>query len=219
MTTSREEFLENIRTRLDASGPQPEPGGRPATAVTQVAQMDDLTAKFKAALERVGGRVYVAKSAAEAREQLARILREANAKRVVWQDTPAVRALEPETLGAEWEFVRAPADGRSLRETVNAPDAGLTGADFALAETGTLVIQSRPDQPRLLSALPAVHIAVIRAGQIVPGFADLVPQLRQAVRETSNVTLVTGPSRTGDIEQTITIGAHGPRQVHVILLP
>jgi L-lactate dehydrogenase complex protein LldG len=95
----------------------------------------------------------------------------------------------------------------------------VTGADFAIAETGTLGIIARPAQPRLLSSLPAVHVAVVRRSQLVPTLMDLVPTLRETAPQVSNIALITGPSRTGDIEQTLTIGAHGPRAVQVIFVP
>ena len=98
-----------------------------------------------------------------------------------------------------------------------APDpqiqAGLTGVLAGIAETGSLVITSGAGRPLTASLLPEVHIAVLRAGDLRASLPEALtlPQ----VREASCTVLVSGPSRTADIEMTLTIGVHGPREVHV----
>lgn len=90
-----------------------------------------------------------------------------------------------------------------------------------LAETGTLLMASGPDSPSTLNVLPDSHIIVVQASDVVGGLEDGWDRLRQSRPDGDlprTVHLITGPSRTGDIEQTIQIGAHGPRQLHVILL-
>jgi L-lactate dehydrogenase complex protein LldG len=98
---------------------------------------------------------------------------------------------------------------------------GITTADFALADTGTLVIVSGTEQHRLMSLLPPVHICLLDAARILPSLTDLLANLRDRFSEAEsapkNLTCITGPSRTADIEQTITMGVHGPRSLHLIL--
>lgn len=90
---------------------------------------------------------------------------------------------------------------------------GLTGALAAVADTGTLVLPGGSGRPHLASLLPEVHIAILRKNDIYPSLEQVL-QLPE-VRESAFVTLVSGPSRTADIEMTLTIGVHGPREVHV----
>ena len=91
--------------------------------------------------------------------------------------------------------------------------AGITGVLAAVAETGTLVIPSGAGRPLTASLLPEVHIAVLRIAEIYESLSQVLglPEVRQA----SAVALVTGPSRTADIEMALTIGVHGPGEVHV----
>ena len=96
---------------------------------------------------------------------------------------------------------------------------GITGAYCAIAETGTLMLLSGPDTPAATSLLPETHVAVVRADRLV-GTMEEAWQLARAERGAlpRAVNFVSGPSRTADIEQTLTLGAHGPYRVHVVLL-
>ena len=105
-------------------------------------------------------------------------------------------------------------------KVVHEPDplaeAGLTGALAGVAETGTLVLPGGSGRPLTASLLPAVHIAVLRAEDILP---DMVSALKLTeVRQSPATVLISGPSRTADIEMTLTLGVHGPREVHVFCL-
>ena len=94
--------------------------------------------------------------------------------------------------------------------------AGLTGALGGIAETGTLIVPSGPGQPMTASLLPEIHIAILRADTIFPDMPQAF-KLEQ-IRSAASTTLISGPSRTADIEMTLTIGVHGPRQVHVFCI-
>jgi L-lactate dehydrogenase complex protein LldG len=99
---------------------------------------------------------------------------------------------------------------------------GLTGADAALADVGAIVVRSGGGRPRLASLLPPTHIALVTPDQFFPSLYDWMESLRAQGRldETaagvSNLTVITGPSRTADIEKTLVLGMHGPRMLHVI---
>ncbi len=213
---TREEFLSDVRRRLRTTRAEARPERKVELAYSPPSAQLAIT--FAAALRRIGGHAYRAANSEEARARLGLILHESDTHRVVWADAPAIRDLNIELIGGQVEFVRVLAGDDSLRGLVQVGDAALTGAEYGIAATGSLVMVTGADQPRMLSALPATHIAILKTGQLVPTFEDLVPFVREAVHRVSNITLVTGPSRTGDIEQTITIGAHGPRNVHVILV-
>ena len=99
---------------------------------------------------------------------------------------------------------------------------GLTGADAALAATGSLVLRSGPGRPRAASLLPPVHVAVVAAARIVPDLESWWAARAAAglagVRSSSSVVVITGPSRTADIAMQLVMGMHGPREVHVVLV-
>ncbi|MGP1394040.1 MAG: LutC/YkgG family protein [Inquilinaceae bacterium] len=94
----------------------------------------------------------------------------------------------------------------------------VTGAVAAIAETGTLMLASGRDSPTTLNFMPDNHLVVVRAGQVVGPYEDAWDLVRRAGALPRTVNFITGPSRTGDIEQKIELGAHGPRRLHVILV-
>lgn len=97
----------------------------------------------------------------------------------------------------------------------------VTGAFAGIAETGTLVMASGPDHPVSLNLLPDTHVVVLREADIVSGYEEVWGRLRERYGKNCmprTVNTITGPSRTGDIEQTIELGAHGPRRMHVLVV-
>jgi L-lactate dehydrogenase complex protein LldG len=116
------------------------------------------------------------------------------------------------------------AERARLRAAVAAADLGLTGVDLAVAETGTLVMMSGAGRPRTTSLLPTVHVAVFDRDALVESLEQVglvleawhdgePPRERGAV-----INFITGPSRTADIELTLTRGVHGPKEVHAIFV-
>ncbi|MBK8742610.1 MAG: lactate utilization protein C, partial [Betaproteobacteria bacterium] len=96
---------------------------------------------------------------------------------------------------------------------------GITGAWCAIAETGTVVVLSGADTPTGTTLLPDTHIAVVPATRLVSGMEEMFALLRaERGRLPRAINMISGPSRTGDIEQTIVLGAHGPFRVHILLL-
>jgi L-lactate utilization protein LutC len=95
---------------------------------------------------------------------------------------------------------------------------GLTGADFGLAESGSIVLRSGPGRARLASIVPAVHVAILPVGRVVRSLAHYASEHPAAPTGLSNLVVVTGPSRTGDIEQQLNLGVHGPKHLHVVLV-
>jgi L-lactate dehydrogenase complex protein LldG len=137
---------------------------------------------------------------------------------------PAALAAQKSHTGVCWPEL-APLDwaGAGLaveaRPTVGNDRLGITGCFCAIAETGTLMFLSGVETPTATTLLPDTHIAVVRAGRIVSGMEEafaLVRAERGAMPRAVN--MISGPSRTGDIEQTIVLGAHGPYRVHILLV-
>ena len=95
--------------------------------------------------------------------------------------------------------------------------AEVSQALYGLADTGSVVLGASPDEPRARSLLSEVHISVLREDRILPGLAELFEALGSDLP--SQLAIVTGPSRSADIEQKLTVGVHGPGQVHVVLIP
>lgn len=115
--------------------------------------------------------------------------------------------------------------GRTEREeakrAVFSADVGITGADYAIAETGTIVIHPRKGVSRLVSLAPEIHIAVLRPGEVLESLDELFAMERDdflAGRLSGSLNLISGPSKTGDIEGTIVTGIHGPLEVHLVIL-
>ncbi len=94
----------------------------------------------------------------------------------------------------------------------------VTGAFAAIAETGTLMLVSGPETPTTLNFLPDAHIVVVRAADMVACYEDGWDRLRATGRMPRTVNFITGPSRSADIEQTLQLGAHGPRWLHIVLV-
>jgi L-lactate dehydrogenase complex protein LldG len=95
--------------------------------------------------------------------------------------------------------------------------AAVSEAAFGLADTGSVVIRASPEEPRARHLLAEVHISMLRENCILPGLHELFATVGDALP--SALTIVTGPSRSGDIEQRLVVGVHGPREVHVVLVP
>jgi L-lactate dehydrogenase complex protein LldG len=99
---------------------------------------------------------------------------------------------------------------------------GLTAADYAIAETGTIVLSSDEQNALLVSLLPPVHIALVRSSQIMVSLDEVITKIGKErisrVDASRSVTLITGPSRTSDVELVLSIGVHGPKELHVIIL-
>jgi L-lactate utilization protein LutC len=101
------------------------------------------------------------------------------------------------------------------RDTLFAADIGISGVDHLIAETGSVAVLARADEPRSLSLLPPVHVAVADRAQLLPDLFDLFAGSREMP---SCLTLITGPSKTGDIELRLVTGVHGPGELHIIFI-
>jgi hypothetical protein len=111
----------------------------------------------------------------------------------------------------------------SLRQEIIEAGLGITGADYAVAETGSVVIVPRKGLSRLVSLVPPVHLALVRPQEVVETLDDLfrlrrLEYYRNGGDMGSYLNFITGPSRTADIEQTLVVGVHGPKEVHLVLL-
>lgn len=193
---------------------------------------DDLALRFERAAADAGTVVHRAVDAAGAAAVLAALARERGTRRAVaWSASclgelaAPVAGLEAHGIAITWCPTEGldPAMRAAFRGAAIAADLGLTGADLGIAASGSVLLCSGPGRARSVSLLPPVHAVVLPRARLVATLADAVPALTAWSHETgatggANAVLVTGPSRTADIELTLTRGVHGPREVHVVLV-
>ena len=134
------------------------------------------------------------------------------------QNLPAIVKVSPDPALQAIPWSKRPLISVDYGRADESDPASVTGAIAGVAETGTLLLSSGPQHPSTLNFLPDTHIAVLRTSQIVGAYEDSWDILRQAGPMPRTVNWITGPSRTGDIEQQIQLGAHGPRRLHIILV-
>jgi L-lactate dehydrogenase complex protein LldG len=171
--------------------------------------MTDPVARFEQELVALGVEVHHASSAEATREIVSRAV---DGKRVLSWDAAAL----PHDLFAA---LPSPCSGASPRDEQAAADIGVTACDAAVAETGSLLLLSGPGRARTVSLLPRTHLAIVRRSDIVPTLADAFERLRDRRRTSASCTVITGPSRTADIELTLTLGIHGPGYLIVVIAP
>ncbi|HSN76056.1 MAG TPA: lactate utilization protein [Anaerolineae bacterium] len=178
-------------------------------------QFDDLAQRFDASLTAAHGEVLRAGSLDEALDVLSRTLVELSAQRVAINAEPPLDGIDlvERWPGIEWRV--AGQEGKDLRAFCAVADAGVTGVDAALAETGAIVVSSGPGKSRLVPLLPPVHIALAPSSRLTTDLFTWTAVRGGAMP--SSVTLISGPSKTADIEQTMAIGVHGPKRLIVIL--
>jgi L-lactate utilization protein LutC len=131
--------------------------------------------------------------------------------------------IELGVMAVDWEGDEHELDRRrhALREKAIVADLGITGVDYAIAETGSCVLLARRGVSRLVSLLPPVHVAVVERGQVVPSLDELFVLYRHSILRGEGegyMNIISGPSRSADIDQTLVTGVHGPGQVHLLLL-
>lgn len=186
---------------------------------------DDPIASLLAEWRKVGGQGDRVSGLAAARAFLGDFISRHKIQRALRWKHPLLDRLNVDGLLGEravavlaWDdFERQAVDSRW--PAAFAADLGITSVDWAVAETGSLALCARPGQGRSASLLPPRYLAIVEPSQIVPDLFDLFERLEAEKHQLpSNVTLVTGPSKTGDIELKLTTGVHGPGDVHLLVV-
>jgi len=188
-----------------------------------------LRAPFAAALRKVGGEVHDLADAKDPRAPLVEIARsllpaaDASGERPRadvdrdpgWARLPIAEIARE----AGFEAIDPAAEGSGAVSTLARCALGITLADLAVAETGTVVQLSRPWRPRSISLLPPCHLVILPEDRIVGSFEDLFSAAEAEIAgDPGWMTLITGPSRTADIEKVLTVGVHGPGRVAVVVV-
>ncbi len=176
----------------------------------------DFLPIFTRSAEAVGCSVDTAETMDVARTKVIQILQSYSAK-VVWMwTTPLLKSmnLEEELLDSGITFVSGKAGEIHLWEQ---GEVGITEVDYGIAETGTMVLGGGAGRPRSASLLPSIHLGLLPVSRILPSLKSFF-HLNHSAFKSNTFFFITGPSRTADIEQTLTLGVHGPRRVHILLL-
>lgn len=179
-----------------------------------MAPPNEIRAKFISAAEIVGSRV---ESFSDLEEALDYISREAGGPILV----PASPSSERLKLAQRLTEMGLQVHCEQLRTSGKTAAAGLTGANWGLADTGSLAIESTDEDVRLATTLPERHFALLDPEKILPDSLAAVSPLREMHQLSARnyIAYITGPSRTADIERVLTIGVHGPRELHILLVP
>jgi L-lactate dehydrogenase complex protein LldG len=197
---------------------------RAPVPVPPSAHRAELASTFARELEEVGGKFLGVLTPAEVTKRIVTLAGEIGAKTValgqgVASDMGAIgEALER----ADYRIVRtvpvADAERAAMRSLVADAELGIAEADFAIASTGTLAVVSTALRPGSLTLLPAVSLVIVQIDRVRANLAAVLAELGPAGVAANRLTLITGPSRTADIEKRIVLGVHGPKSLHVIVV-
>jgi len=209
--TARDEILQGVREALGGGQDQPAATPEARIRIPEVAREARIESLLRA-VSALAGKTFLAGSPAEAREYVAGLIGSGPA---VASNAPLLRECGIADLAAvQTGFT----DLEALRQACASAAFGITSAEYALADTGTLVMLSSVAEARMVSLLPPVHIAVVPRVRILTGLDELLWMAPHPGRSTSSMVLITGPSRTADIEQILVRGVHGPGEIHVLVL-
>ena len=217
----RAAFLERVRASLEGVTAPSLPTSwppTPASSSTDPAGGPSPAERFGTALagtngiSRVVDRVDLAEAVADAVRQLP-----SGRRTVVAADTDPFRDELDEGLALAGADVIRPSAATWLREATQA-DLGVTSAVLGVAATGSVLLAPGPKAPRVASLLPPAHLVLLPVARLVDSLDDAMPAVASLSSERSSSVLVTGPSRTSDIEMTTVYGVHGPGVVRVLLI-
>lgn len=240
----KDEFLAHVRQSLGrGAGDAPSDVSNPVLEETLAqmegraeetrrrldAERETLVDRFAETAQLRSWNLFRTTSSEDAVSYIVEVARAQSGGQVARSDQPALSEIPLddalESLGIRSALVKRDDEHsqESLRQQIIGSGVGITGADFAVAETGSVVILPRQGLSRLVSLVPPVHMAVVRPEDVVSSLDDFflfrrVEYHRNGGDMGSYVNFITGPSRTGDIEMKLVVGVHGPREVHLVLL-
>lgn len=221
----RDQFLTTIRRRIQTSHLPDKLAVLPARPPLPTFKPTELIDQFTQEATTLSAQVYAPASPTEAFDTLLTIFEQYEATDYLAWDS---RWLPLDNLNerlTKQGFTRrdsnlpptAAARQRLFAELREVP-VGLTGTVAALADTGTIVVHSGPGRSRLASLLPPVHVALLKTDLLLPSMDHFFQTYPEAVTGGSNLVFISGPSRTADIEGILTLGVHGPKELHIVLI-
>ena len=208
----RDYVMHKVRTALGRSAGQDAGAAPPVRIRIPEVSMADRVERFCRSLEALAGKTHLALSPAGACAYVAAAIA---GKTAVASNSPFLAECGITDLAGVRSGIT---DRAELRELCATSDFGITSADYALADTGSLVMISSPREARMISLLPPAHIAVVPRDRLLTGLDELFRVVPKPADVSSSMVLITGPSRTADIEQFLVRGVHGPGTIHVVLV-
>lgn len=222
MSAAREQILSGIRKSL-GRGPLDETGMAPIRQRLQAPSRHIIPARVNLDAEGlVALFISKAKGVSASVDEVADMAAapQAVARYLIKENLPARLVQAPGLADMDWSVAPTIEVRSGLAEEPD--EVGLTPAVAGVAETGTLLLASGPETPTTLNFVPATHIVVLRRDQIVGAYEDAWDHLRANAEPAGSqpraANFITGPSRTGDIEQKIEIGVHGPLRLHIVIV-
>ena len=217
----RTEFLARVRAAAAAAELPEQVATAPVVAPPNLPEVD-LQEHFGARVRAVDGHLHQV-TAADTVALVVDLLERHDARRVLaWDDDHLpVSGLRAALAMADVDVVDhvTPSQDHFVHNAgYHDVDAGVTGALAGLAESGSIVLGSGPGEPRMASLVPLTHIALLRRSTLHRSLTHFVVDRPEMSAASANTTIVTGPSRTADIEQSLNLGVHGPRHLHVVLI-
>jgi L-lactate dehydrogenase complex protein LldG len=227
MPSSRDRILNKLRAarKGEIEAPSRPKDYLPVTVIDDTSP-DGLLARFTEEMETLKGQVFVVEGDGAACEKVVELVQAQNTDHVLAWDfahipvegldggltSAGIRVTQPDLHGA---------DGFARKAEAGTAGAGIIGADYAAASTGTLIVSTGAGKSRAATVLPPALIAVIDMQQLIPRVEDYIAIQRAAGLDSmwnkSNIGFITGPSKTGDIEMTLVLGVHGPGVVQVVV--
>lgn len=215
--TARDRILARLRHAPREEVPRPEV----QSSAEPVSDRSTRVARLKSLMEAMRAEVHVLPRA-EWAPRLRDLLRARAIQTLLYAPetdlgSELAAAWQPEADGLP-ELVAYTEPVESFKERLFAVDAAVTSAAGAVADTGALILRPTRAEPRLMSLVPPVHIAVLAAEAVLPSLSDAMHEGRWAEDMPTNLLLISGPSKTADIELTLAFGVHGPKELIVLIL-
>lgn len=184
----------------------------------------NLVEEFEIQARNVGATVYKLDDVEMAKKIIAGIIEESGSKSVIIQEDTLLSGFDLKNFLKDVEIIpfeqnADPGENRrSYFYNLKRAEVGITGVDFAIADTGSIVLRASDQKPRAVSLLPPIHIAVLKEELIIPSLYELMTEIEHECIDDSCITIITGPSKTADIEFNLVRGIHGPGELHIIIL-
>jgi len=221
MSEARKEMMARIREALKTPSPKPHLKGESAkvTGKAWLPEVGDTKAETQALLTdnlaKLKAQFYPVENLDQAMSLVKDLARKNNWKNVAYHRnelvTPVAQAIE----GEAWAI-----EDTLTKDKLEAADVGITSCVSIVAQFGAILVSSETSGGRGLSILPPVHVVIAKADQVVPDLAACFEQINVQFKGKmpSMLSFITGPSRTGDIERILVLGAHGPKELYLILV-
>lgn len=220
--TSKNEFLSRIAEKLGRERIT-QPPARPVKGAPDfwkefVLNGEEKVERFAREVEQLGGKAYIHETMDQLLQGLEKLLADLNPPSILTWGGNQLAEWKLDEILTKWKVVKW--ERESFLQDASKSTVGITSADYAIADTGTLVLCTNEDKARAASLLPTVHIALVRSGQIKTRMGEVLEEFAdyKADRAPSSIHFISGPSRSADIENDLSIGVHGPAALYVFIV-